>query len=104
MRANLKPLCVALLVLASQAAWADTEIIGNVPRITTEFVEVGDKMYPLLHGASNNMRASSWEATECWAGPRTTCGTLAGIGYIDKARITLRNGVAVRIEVLELRQ
>jgi hypothetical protein len=85
-------------------AWADSVIVGNVPRITVRNVEIGGISYPLLQGNSQNMRATSDTTTECWVKYRTTCGTLEGIGYIDKARVTIRNGFAIRIEVLELQQ
>lgn len=86
------------------SAWADSEIVGVVPKITTKFVEIDGASYPLMRGDSQEMRRSSPDVTECWSRYRTTCGTLAGIGFIDRARVTVRNGYAVRIEVLELKQ
>ncbi|OYY93088.1 MAG: hypothetical protein B7Y41_13325 [Hydrogenophilales bacterium 28-61-23] len=83
---------------------ADSIIVGNVPRITVKQVEIDGVSYPLLKGDSQNMRATSETATECWSKYRTTCGTLAGIGYIDKASVTIQNGIAIRVEVLELKQ
>jgi hypothetical protein len=94
-----------LIALTSlPAPGADTVVIDRVPRITVQHVEVGPVTYPLLNGNSQDMRSSSPNTTQCWATYRTTCGTLAGIGYIDKARVTVRDGYAIRIEVLELRQ
>lgn len=93
-----------LWLAAIYPALADSVIVGNVPRITVRNVEIGGVSYPLLQGNSQNMRATSETATECWAKYRTTCGTLEGIGYIDKARVTIRNGIAIRIELLELQQ
>lgn len=104
MRATLNIFLAACMVFGAGRVWADTEIVGQVSRITTDFVEVRGQSYPLFNGASNDMRATSRAATECWAKERTTCGTLAGVGYIEKARVTLRNGVAIRIQVLEMRQ
>lgn len=104
MRATLNFLFASCMILGAGQACADTEIVGQVSRITTDFVEIRGKSYPLFNGASNDMRATSQAATECWAKERTTCGTLAGVGYIEKARVTLRNGVAIRIQVLEMRQ
>ncbi|MGF1615870.1 MAG: hypothetical protein ACFCVA_18730 [Gammaproteobacteria bacterium] len=40
---------------------------------------------------------------ECLAeGAKTTCGTLAGVGYAEEARVVVNNGRVVRIEVLKL--
>jgi hypothetical protein len=35
---------------------------------------------------------------------RTTCETLAGVGYADRARITFVSGKVRRIDILELQQ
>lgn len=104
MRPYLKILFSAWALCGACLAWADSEVVGYVSSITTDFVEIRGKSYPLFNGDSNDMRARYPAATECWAKERTTCGTLAGVGYIDKARVTLRNGVAIRIQVLEMRQ
>jgi hypothetical protein len=37
-------------------------------------------------------------------GDAMTCATLVGIGYADRARITLRGDTVLRIDVLELQQ
>lgn len=34
----------------------------------------------------------------------TTCQTLIGVGYADKARVTVADGSVVRLDILELRQ
>lgn len=93
-----------LLALAvSFPALADSEVVGHIPKITRKFVEINGQTYPLLRGNSENLRARENEATECWYQYRITCGTLADSGYFDKARVTLRDGIAIRIEVLEHR-
>lgn len=97
-------LLVVCLASANPAVARETTLLGNVSKVTTGFVEIEGKTFPLKNGASNDVRASSREVTECWAGTRTTCGTLAGVGYIQKAKVTVRDGVAVRIEVLEMLQ
>jgi hypothetical protein len=33
-----------------------------------------------------------------------TCDTLVGIGYVDRARLTLRGSDVVRIDIVELQQ
>lgn len=104
MRAYLKILFSAWALCGACLAWADSEVVGYVSKITTDYVEIRGESFPLFNGGSNDMRARYPAATECWAKERTTCGTLAGVGYIDKARVTLRNGVAIRIQVLEMRQ
>lgn len=95
----------ALIALTAHSAIsAEKVIVDRVPHITVQHVEVGRVTYPLLNGNSQDMRNTSPGTTQCWATYRTTCGTLAGIGYIDKARVTIRDGYAIRIEVLELQQ
>jgi hypothetical protein len=95
---------IALLQAISFSVIADTEIIGRVGKITVKNIEIDGKNYPLLKGESEDLRARVGEVTECREKYRMTCGTLAGVGYIDKARVTIRNGIAMRIEVLELQQ
>lgn len=97
-------LVVVLSLAVAQLAFADTEIVGYVDKITTRHVWIGGQVYPLVRGDTTNLRLPPHEATECLIGQRITCGTLAGVGYIDKARVTVRNGVALRIEVLEQMQ
>ncbi len=95
---------IVLLQTTSFSVIADTEIIGRVAKITVKNIEIDGKTYPLLKGESENLRANVGEVTECREKYRMTCGTLAGVGYIDKAKVTIRNGIAMRVEVLELQQ
>jgi hypothetical protein len=89
---------------AGHALAANGVIEGYVPKITVKQVEIEGRVYPLVRGHSEDMKSTAGRETECWAQYRTTCGTLAGVGYIDKARVTIRNGYAMKIEVLELQQ
>lgn len=95
---------IALLQAISFSVIADTEIIGRVVNITVKAILINGKSYPLLRGESEDLRANIRDVTECWNGYRLTCRTLAGVGYVDKAKVTIRNGIAMRIEVLELQQ
>ncbi|HNQ03955.1 MAG TPA: hypothetical protein PKH69_05025 [Thiobacillaceae bacterium] len=104
MHTHLKSFFAACLASVAAISWADTEITGYVSQITMKHVEIEGKRYPLLQGDSQDMRSTSPRMTQCWAGERTTCGTLAGIGYIHRARVVLRDGAAIRVEVLEMRQ
>lgn len=109
-----RPLALFILTCGLSAATAParaaTELEGFVPEITTERLFFGGKYYPLVKGtaATNTVR---WpQATECHmnmkmaAGYQVTCGTLAQVGYIDKARLRIENGKVARVEVLELMQ
>ncbi len=105
MKQLLSTLFVGLMIsqTAHAADLVNAEVIGHISNITRKFVEINDKKYPLLRGDSENLKIRQGEATECWYQYRITCGTLADSGYFDKAKVTIRNGLAIRIEVLEHR-
>lgn len=94
-------------LLTNGALAAPTELIGEVGFINTKTLTfLGGKSYPLAHGDSKDLRSAYGTATQCFMGgdARTSCGTLAGVGYITKARVTLDNGLVMKIEVLEMKQ
>lgn len=97
---------VLCLMTGGFAMAADHARVGYVSEITTERVVINGESFPLRNGKSNNMQVRFPKATECWVSDkaRTTCGTIAGVGYIHKARVTLHNDTAARIEVIEMRQ
>ena len=97
-------LAAGMLLTGSAGVMADTEITGYVPEITVGHIWIEGNTYQLIHGDSNDLN-SVQGITECRVGThRVTCGTLAGVGYIDRARVTVSGGAATRIEVLELKQ
>jgi hypothetical protein len=94
-------LAALALVLAAVApvtiAAEPTHVVeGRLTQITTTLVTVdNDRTY-----------AIDSETTECFdfRSDRTTCGTLALIGYADKARVTLVGTLVKRIDLLVLQQ
>lgn len=106
----LRALFLLLLGLAATAgpAQAATELEGYVPEITTERLFFDGKYYPLVQGDAPTNAVRWPQATECHmkisAGYQLTCGTLAQVGYIHKARLRIENGKVARVEVLELMQ
>lgn len=99
---------MSLIYMASNSALAaPTEIIGEVGNISTKTLTfLGGKSYPLARGDSKDMTSAYGTVTQCFVerGARTTCSTLAGVGFISKAKVTLDNGVVMKIEVLEMKQ
>ncbi len=81
-----------------------------MPEITAEKLFFDGKYYPLVKGTAVTNTVRWPQATECHmnmeraAGYQVTCGTLAQVGYIDKARLRIENGKVMRVEVLELMQ
>jgi hypothetical protein len=69
---------------------------GRLTQITKEYVTVD----------SDHTYAIDPERTECFdfRSQRTTCATLALIGYADKARLSVIGTVVKRIDLLELKQ
>ena len=85
--------CPALSVLA---AGAPGVVEGRLTQVTATIVQVDhDKVYQF-----NPAIAKCFD----FRGDATTCETLVGIGYIDRARVTLRGSDVVRIDIIELQQ
>lgn len=100
-RTSLYMMAALALVLAGTApvsltAEATHVVEGRLTQITTTLVTVD----------SNRTYAIDPENTECFdfRNDRTTCGTLALIGYADKARLTLIGTLVKRIDLLVLQQ
>ena len=94
-------------LITNSALAAPADLIGEVGYIDTKTLTfLGGKSYPLANGASKDLRSSYGSATQCFmpGDARTSCSTLAGVGFITKARVTLDNGVVMKVEVLEMKQ
>lgn len=94
-------------LISSSALATPTEMIGEVGYFSTKTLTfLGGKSYPLARGDSKDLTSSYGTATQCFVAgnARTTCSTLAGVGYITKARVTLDNGLVMKVEVLEMKQ
>lgn len=97
-----------MFVIVPKAAKAATELEGYVPEITTQRIFFSGKYYALTQGASPDNKIKWPYGTECYikANPtyQVTCGTLAQIGYIDKAKLRIENNKVMRVELLKLMQ
>ena len=96
--ARLSSVLLALACAAPYAFAADAPgvVEGRVTQVTTSFVQVDhDRTYQF-----DPVSAQCFD----FRGDAMTCGTLVGIGYVDRARITLRGTVVQRIDILELQQ
>ena len=69
---------------------------GRLTQVTTSVVQVDhDRVYQF-----NPAVARCFD----FRGDAMTCDTLVGIGYVDRARVSLRGSEVVRIDVVELQQ
>lgn len=84
------------LVLASWPSWAAPRTVEGPVEITSRSVTViGGETFLLSPGF----------ATECQDGPRSCdMQTLAGVGYVQKARLTVDGDKVLRLDILELLQ
>jgi hypothetical protein len=93
--------CGPLLALAwpalhASAAGAPGVVEGRLTQITASFVQVDHDRTYQFHPA----------VAQCFdfRGAALPCETLVGIGYADRARITLRGTDVHRIDIVELQQ
>jgi hypothetical protein len=93
--------CSLLLALACLAPYAFAAgvpdvIEGRLTQVTNTFVQLDhEQTYPF-----DPVSAQCFD----FRGDAMTCGTLVGIGYADRVRITVRGTVVQRIDILELQQ
>lgn len=93
--------CGPLLALAwpalnALAAGAPGVVEGRLTQISTSAVQLDhDREYQF-----NPAIAQCFD----FRGDALACDTLVGIGYIDRARVTLRGSDVVRIDIVELQQ
>lgn len=99
------------LFAATAGAQPAIELEGYVPEISTEKLFFKGTYYLLVKGDADDIRTARWpQATECHmrmkgAAPyQVTCGTLAQVGYIGRARLRIELGKVSRVEVIELMQ
>ena len=93
-------LCATLIALAWPALHAHAAepgyVEGRLTQVTTSIVQVDhDRVYQF-----NPAVAKCFD----FRGDAMTCETLVGIGYVDRARVSLRGSDVVRIDVVELQQ
>lgn len=87
---------VSLFAPSTHATEAATTITGRLSVVKANLVEV-DRTQRFQFQPSN---------AECFDhnGVRMTCQTLVGIGYADRARVTIVANQVRRIDILELQQ
>jgi hypothetical protein len=89
-------MALALPALHVFAAGAPGVVEGRLTQVTSTIVQVDhDKIYQF-----NPAIARCFD----FRGDATTCETLVGIGYVDRARVTLRGTDVQRIDIIELQQ
>ena len=78
------------------AAGAPDVVEGRLTQVTSSFVQIDhDRTYQF-----NPAIAQCFD----FRGDALTCDTLVGIGYVDRARVTLRGANVQRIDIVELQQ
>ena len=95
-RLSIPLLALALPALHASAAGMPGVVEGRLSRVTGTEVQVD-------HAASYQFNPATASCFD-FRGDAMTCDTLVGIGYADRARITLRGPVVQRIDILELQQ
>ena len=89
-------LALAWPALHALAAGAPSVLEGRLTRVTASFVQVDHNQTYQFNPA----------VAQCFdfRGDAMTCDTLIGIGYVDRARVTLRGTTVQRIDIVELQQ
>ena len=89
-------LALACPALHVSAAGAPGVVEGRLTQVTSTIVQVDhDRTYHF-----NPAIARCFD----FRGDALTCDTLVGIGYVDRARVTLRGVDVQRIDIIELQQ
>lgn len=92
---------LALVILFPSISIAETTFEARVTHIGKEHIEIRIGSQREQYELSNLF----YPETKYYVNDReTTFGTLYGVGYIDKARITVEGKKVLRLEVIELYQ
>ena len=94
-------LCAATLAAPAVAASPqEMAYVGRLARVALDHVLV-----EAADGTVTSFRVDQ-VLTQCFdfRGDKTTCETLAEIGYADKGRVTVVDGLAKRIDLIVLQQ
>jgi hypothetical protein len=89
-------LALAWPALQPLAAGTTSVIEGRLTRVTTSFVQVD-------HGQTYQFNSAIAQCFD-FRGDSIACDTLVGIGYVDRARLTVRGSDVLRIDIVELHQ
>jgi hypothetical protein len=92
----LSGLLLALTALCTLAAGAPSVMEGRLTQVTSTFVQLDhERTYTFNPGLARCFD---------FRGDALTCDTLVGIGYVDRARVTVRGTDVQRIDIIELQQ
>jgi hypothetical protein len=96
LRARWPALALALPVLGAMAQGAPQVLEGRLTEVQATFVQL-DHQYRFAFVPAD---------AKCFdfRGDAMTCETLVGIGYADRARVTISGNEVQRIDILELQQ
>ena len=92
----LSGLLLALTALFTLAAGVPSVMEGRLTQVTLTFVQ-------LDHGRTYTFNPGLARCFD-FRGDALTCDTLVGIGYVDRARVTVRGTDVQRIDIIELQQ
>lgn len=89
---------------------ADSVVEGRIDLIDQDSITVGQQTFPVIYPDYEKGKPKDDRfAVECWVVEPTEryqidFMTLVNVGYVHKARVTLMNGVVLKIEILEMHQ
>ena len=109
-------LAMGMILCANAFAAGRSVIVGRIDLIEKDYIRIDNREYKLLNEFSEKRTKTRYRfETEYWVwvfndngrpvkSYQVNFNTLAGVGYIDKARVTLKQGFVGKIEVLDLQQ
>lgn len=100
------------LFLATSGLWADDEGIqtveGEVTNVAAASLSIAGQSFPVTMKESEDYRVDGLvaapEVIDAASGHTITYKTIQAVGYITFARVTVRNGTVIRVEVLDMQQ
>jgi hypothetical protein len=95
--------CMSLCTIAFSAEEVSF-IEGTIDSIEPDHITMSGMEYKLVNSISDNDTETKYWVGESKDLYQIDFNTLYGVGYVDKARVTLQDGIVREIEVLELLQ
>lgn len=105
---------LVVMVLSGPAlvAGKTTIKVGTIERITKDYIIMDDTQYKLINSSDKDLKSKYGFETEYWLMDYDRTGRLLGafkvnfktlgdVGWVAKARVTLKGGVVRKIEVLD---
>jgi len=109
-------LALGIALCTNAFAEGRSVIVGRIDLIEKDYIRIDNKQYKLINDFSEDkIKIKYGFETEYWVWIFADNGklvksyqvnfrTLAGVGYIDKARVFIDKGIVRKIEVLDLQQ